>query len=69
VLIVEVKLGSRGEAVRAVQSFFTDIEADGIFGPLTDDRVRRLQRNTDLVVDGIVGPETWATLLFVASEV
>jgi peptidoglycan hydrolase-like protein with peptidoglycan-binding domain len=68
-LIVVVRQGSRGEAVRAVQSFFTSLAQDGIFGPRTDAAVRELQGNTGLVVDGIVGPLTWATLLFVASEV
>lgn len=69
VLIIQVQQGSAGEAVQAAQSFFTDLETDGVFWPLTDAGVRELQRNTSLVMDGIVGPETWATLLFVASEV
>ena len=68
-LIVQVKRGSTGDAVRAVQSFFTLLDRDGIFGPLTDAAVRDLQGRTSNAVDGIVGPETWATLLFVASEV
>ena len=68
-LIIQVRRGSTGDAVRAVQSFFTFLDRDGIFGPLTDAAVRDLQGNTGNVVDGIVGPETWATLLFVASEV
>lgn len=69
VLIVQVKRGSTGEAVRGVQSFFTDLDQDGIFGPITDARVREFQTNTSLVVDGIVGPETWSTLLYAATEV
>ncbi|MCA1709376.1 MAG: peptidoglycan-binding protein [Actinobacteria bacterium] len=68
-LMVVVKRGSQGEAVRAVQSFFDFLARDGIFGPRTEAAVRELQGNMSLVVDGIVGPETWTTLLFIASEV
>lgn len=35
---------------------------DGIFGPLTQTAVEEFQRNIGLVVDGVVGPSTLATL-------
>jgi peptidoglycan hydrolase-like protein with peptidoglycan-binding domain len=35
---------------------------DGIFGPITENAVKGLQRTEKLVVDGIVGPATWAAL-------
>jgi peptidoglycan hydrolase-like protein with peptidoglycan-binding domain len=36
---------------------------DGNFGPKTDDAVRFIQRNNGLRVDGVVGTQTWTTLL------
>ncbi|CCK28347.1 hypothetical protein BN159_3968 [Streptomyces davaonensis JCM 4913] len=37
-------------------------EIDGIYGPLTQGAVKRIQRREDLVVDGIIGPHTWKAL-------
>jgi peptidoglycan hydrolase-like protein with peptidoglycan-binding domain len=61
-LIVQVKKGSSGDAVRAVQSQFRSLSRDGVFGPKTDERVRQFQDDSGLAVDGIVGPNTWRTL-------
>jgi len=35
---------------------------DGIFGPQTEADVREFQKRAGLVVDGIVGPKTWAAI-------
>jgi len=66
---VLTRQGSRGENVRIIQSYLNAIgrsfqsipplNADGIFGPLTDASVRAFQREFGLVPDGIVGPITW----------
>lgn len=66
-LIVEVAEGSEGDAVRAVQSMF-DVDADGVFGPITDKYVRDFQETFGATVDGIVGPETWLLLVSPKSE-
>jgi peptidoglycan hydrolase-like protein with peptidoglycan-binding domain len=72
-LIVQVREGDEGDAVRAVQSQFQarnlsgdpsrGLQVDGIFGPLTDAAVRRFQQAVGLAVDGIVGPITWNALV------
>lgn len=52
----------RGEDVRAVQEALIqrgfDIDADGIFGPLTDAAVTAFQASQGLTVDGVVGSQT-----------
>ena len=56
-----------GGAVRTVQYLLRhrghDIAADSQFGPKTDAAVRAFQGAAHLVVDGIVGPRTWAALV------
>lgn len=69
-LIIQVKQGSTGDAVRAVQSQIhsrgdgaAQIVVDGIFGPVTNDAVRAFQALLGLSVDGIVGEQTWNHLV------
>ena len=72
-----LKLGSTGDDVKRVQrsivrdgyrSASNDLglngaeDVDGIFGSRTDTAVRRFQETRGLIVDGVVGPITWAAL-------
>ena len=74
---VLLQLGSSGDDVERVQrsivrdgyrSAANDLglggaeDVDGVFGPRTDTAVRRFQQTRGLVVDGVVGPITWAAL-------
>src|SRR5215218_7922435 len=59
--------GSSGEAVEVLQralqrAGFDPGPIDGEFGPLTAEAVRSFQAARGLVVDGIVGPQTWSAL-------
>jgi peptidoglycan hydrolase-like protein with peptidoglycan-binding domain len=51
----------RGNDVRYMQTLLK-IEADGVFGPLTEKAVEDFQKAKGLTVDGICGPETWKAL-------
>lgn len=77
-LIVIVRKGDKGEAVRGVQEEFAfrngsgdpdlGLQVDGDFGPDTDEAVRGFQKALSLdvhsvSVDGIVGPVTWQALV------
>jgi peptidoglycan hydrolase-like protein with peptidoglycan-binding domain len=77
-LVVQVKQGSQGDAVKGVQEEFqfrnlsgdpsNGPQVDGDFGPVTDASVRGFQQALSLdipsvQVDGIVGPVTWQALV------
>ena len=53
-----LKLGSKGDMVKTLQSFL-GIKPDGDFGPKTEDAVKKWQKENGLLSDGIVGPMTW----------
>jgi N-acetylmuramoyl-L-alanine amidase len=62
-----LRLGDRGEAVRDVQQRLIaaglGVNVDGAFDEGTEQAVRAFQTRRRLRVDGICGPETWATLI------
>lgn len=75
-LIITVRYGSRGSAVRAVQDQANfrnlrdghSLDVDGIFGPKTRAWVIGFQKAMrtmipGFAVDGIVGPQTWNALI------
>ncbi len=56
-----------GEDVRTVQERLSMLgyspgDADGVYGPTTEEAVKRFQANNSLEVDGIVGQQTWNRL-------
>ena len=72
-LIVTVRRGSTGDAVRAVQdqAQFRNLSGDprrglavdGVYGLRTERFVRAFQQADGLRVDGVVGPQTWRALV------
>lgn len=60
--MITLKIGSRGEEVKILQTALKMENVDGIFGIKTDAAVRAFQKSKGLVVDGIVGNKTWAAL-------
>jgi peptidoglycan hydrolase-like protein with peptidoglycan-binding domain len=59
--------GSQGDDVIYLQQMLNKksratIAVDGDFGSETKQMVEIYQRNHELVVDGIVGPQTWSSL-------
>ena len=63
-LIVTVRMGDHGDAVRALQTLLPhELVVDGNFGPATDAEVREFQRMFAPPADGVVGPVTWQAVL------
>jgi peptidoglycan hydrolase-like protein with peptidoglycan-binding domain len=59
-----IGVGSIGDAVRRFQRALRrtpnlGISVDGVFGPITEIAVKKFQQGAGLVVDGVVGPQTW----------
>jgi peptidoglycan hydrolase-like protein with peptidoglycan-binding domain len=66
-LIIVVKSGSKGEAVKGAQrqlnKYGYNLAVDGSFGPATDGATRDFQSKRGLAVDGSIGPNTWHALV------
>lgn len=65
--MITLSLGARGPVVEFLQSSLNRANfrvgaVDGIFGPRTEDAVKRIQAYFGIQVDGIVGPNTWEAL-------
>jgi N-acetylmuramoyl-L-alanine amidase len=61
--------GARGDGVRDVQTrlaalgYPIDPEEHGVFGQATEGAVREFQQRRELLVDGVVGEDTWQELV------
>ncbi len=74
-LLVRLKHGDRGDAVRAFQTMLNTVQTDsgeaaygritvdGFFGAQTERVLRNFQKDNTLVADGVAGPQTWSLLL------
>ncbi|MER7658163.1 peptidoglycan-binding protein [Streptomyces albidoflavus] len=66
-LVVTVREGDSGDAVAAAQTALNKhghgLEVDGEFGPGTASAVTSFQSSKGLPSDGIVGPDTWQSLV------
>jgi hypothetical protein len=58
-----LRFGSRGLAVRFIQDIVKAEPIDGSFGPITRECVINYQRYKRIKVDGIVGIQTWTTIV------
>lgn len=62
-----LRRGNRGNAVQLLQCYLNlygnALSVDGVFGQNTQSAVERFQRENGLTQDGIVGKNTWQTLL------
>lgn len=63
---VVVEKGDEGNITYLIQAMLNckgyDLEADSIFGSITDSKVKEFQKNNNLEVDGLVGKNTFESL-------
>jgi peptidoglycan hydrolase-like protein with peptidoglycan-binding domain len=59
---IVLSAGAEGRQVQLLQQALGGVKVDGMFGPETEEAVRRFQAAKGLTVDGIVGPQTSAAL-------
>ncbi len=68
-----LRRGSRGPHVKRLQEALAELgleigPIDGVFGLRTEQVVREFQRQRNLPVDGLVGPQTWQELMASAAS-
>lgn len=69
-----LKIGSSGRAVQQAQCYLNhamtgaNLDVDGDFGAVTKSATQRFQRCAGIVVDGVVGAQTWSFLVFWANS-
>lgn len=62
-------VGARGAGVKDVQQrlatlgFTCDADEPGVFGPATESAVRAFQQKRKIRVDGVIGHQTWSSLV------
>lgn len=74
-----LKMGSEGQEVKNIQKslnyilgnykLFNKLEEDGYFGKKTEDAVKKFQEIFGLVVDGIVGKNTYDRIMYVEKNI
>lgn len=71
--MIQLQIGSVGNAVQEAQYVLTRFHIlnmrhiDAVYGPVTEQGVRTFQNEWGITADGVIGPQTWRTLLkFVA---
>jgi N-acetylmuramoyl-L-alanine amidase len=58
-----LRINNSEETAAKYVQWRTGTHVDGIFGPLTREAVMGYQQHHSLLVDGIVGPQTWRSLI------
>lgn len=56
-----IERGSTGQDVKRIQQA-VGATPDGIFGPVTEAKVKAYQKRHGLIADGMVGPKTWSVM-------
>lgn len=64
-----VKLGSRGNDVKTLQTILNIYPVDGVYGNGTLNIVKKFQKEHNLIQDGIVGPATWKILVSLTKDI
>lgn len=59
----QFQLGSNGNCVEAIQRMLNVEPVDGVFGPITEDAVRKYQTDNGLIIDGTFNTCTWNAIM------